>query len=67
MVINNNNHIIIIYIYYLKNSYFTLFNNQQANNTARELKSVMINKQAQYIKLVIYDCYENELNKYNQV
>ncbi|ORY86530.1 hypothetical protein LY90DRAFT_663181 [Neocallimastix californiae] len=50
-----------------KIGYFTLFNNQQANNTARELKSVMINKQAQYIKLVIYDCYENELNKYNQV
>jgi len=47
--------------------YFTLYNNQNINNTARELKLIKIGKKAQYIKLVIYECYKNQSNIYNQV
>eukprot|EP00833_Pecoramyces_ruminatium_P014368 jgi/Orpsp1_1/1188400/evm.model.d7180000064490.1 len=47
--------------------YFTLYNNQQINNTARELKSITLNKKAQYIKLVLHECYKNNSNINNQV
>ncbi|OUM67561.1 hypothetical protein PIROE2DRAFT_4965, partial [Piromyces sp. E2] len=47
--------------------YFTLYNNQEVDNTARELKSITINKKAHYIKLVIYECYKNDANIDNQV
>ncbi|ORX51359.1 hypothetical protein BCR36DRAFT_350935 [Piromyces finnis] len=50
-----------------KIGYFTLYNNQEINNTARELKSIKINRKAQYIKLVIYKYYENDANINNQV
>jgi len=47
--------------------YFTLYNNQNVNSTTRELKLIKIDKNAQYIKLVVYECYKNQSNVNNQV
>jgi hypothetical protein len=48
-------------------SYTILDDNSRSNYKARELKSIHIDCEAEFIKLVIKDCYVNELNLYNQV
>ena len=45
----------------------SLNDNIQSNWRARELKSVYINKDCQFMKLRLHKCYVNKYNLYNQV
>ena len=47
--------------------YCALDNNERANYKARELKSVRLDAEGEYIRLVARRCHENHLNQYNQV
>lgn len=47
--------------------YLSLDNNQRSNYMARELKSVYINAQGQFLKLVIQNCHINNVNMFEQV
>lgn len=42
-------------------------NNARAQFRARELKSIKINADGEYMRLVIRNCHRNRLNEYNQV
>ncbi|KAJ3285756.1 hypothetical protein HK104_009336, partial [Borealophlyctis nickersoniae] len=47
--------------------YVSLDSNVKTGYRARELKSVHIDAQGDYLKLVVHKCYVNTLNLYNQV
>ncbi|KAI8388725.1 uncharacterized protein BYT42DRAFT_244737 [Radiomyces spectabilis] len=47
--------------------YVCFDNNVRAKFRARELKSIKVNADGEYIRLVIRSCYRNRLNTYNQV
>ncbi|KAF7722353.1 hypothetical protein EC973_003197 [Apophysomyces ossiformis] len=47
--------------------YVCLDNNMRAQFRARELKSIKVNADGEYIRLVIRNCHRNRLNTYNQV
>ncbi|DAZ92690.1 TPA: hypothetical protein N0F65_010109 [Lagenidium giganteum] len=47
--------------------YLTLKSNVESNYMARELKTVHIDNEAVFIKLVLHQCYVNERNLYCQV
>ncbi|CAG8829895.1 8116_t:CDS:1, partial [Gigaspora rosea] len=46
--------------------YCALDSNERANYKARELKSVKLDAEGEYIRLVARSCHENLLNQYNQ-
>lgn len=48
-------------------SYVCFDNNARAQFRARELKSIKINADGEYVRLVIRNCHRNRLNTYNQV
>lgn len=45
----------------------SLDSNERSNFQARELKSVQLHAEADYLKIVIHQCHVNKLNIYNQV
>ncbi|KAL9538036.1 hypothetical protein MBANPS3_011250 [Mucor bainieri] len=47
--------------------YVCFDNNARAQFRARELKSIKINADGEYVRLVIRNCHRNRLNTYNQV
>ncbi|KAI8385053.1 uncharacterized protein BYT42DRAFT_564515 [Radiomyces spectabilis] len=47
--------------------YVCLDNNMRAQFRARELKSIKVNTDGEYIRLVLRNCHRNKLNLYNQV
>ncbi|RCI04153.1 hypothetical protein CU098_000103, partial [Rhizopus stolonifer] len=47
--------------------YVCFDNNARAQFRARELKSIKINTDGEYVRLVIRNCHRNRLNTYNQV
>ncbi|CDH51167.1 flagellar associated protein [Lichtheimia corymbifera JMRC:FSU:9682] len=47
--------------------YVCLDNNTRAQYRARELKSIKVNADGEYVRLVIRNCHRNRLNTYNQV
>ncbi|KAI8985964.1 hypothetical protein BDB01DRAFT_849801 [Pilobolus umbonatus] len=47
--------------------YVCFDNNARAQYRARELKSIKMNADGEYIRLVIRNCHRNRLNTYNQV
>ncbi|TMW68162.1 hypothetical protein Poli38472_007834 [Pythium oligandrum] len=47
--------------------YLTLKSNVESNYMARELKTVHINNEATFVKLLLHQCYINERNIYSQV
>ncbi|KAI8885345.1 hypothetical protein K501DRAFT_322450 [Backusella circina FSU 941] len=47
--------------------YVCFDNNARAQFRARELKSIKINADGEYVRLVIRNCHRNRLNAYNQV
>ncbi|CAO3646454.1 unnamed protein product [Cunninghamella blakesleeana] len=47
--------------------YICFDNNARAQFRARELKSIKINADGEYIRLVVRNCHQNRLNTYNQV
>ncbi|OBZ82688.1 Centrosomal protein [Choanephora cucurbitarum] len=47
--------------------YVSFENNARAQFRARELKSIKINGDGEYVRLVIRNCHHNRLNTYNQV
>jgi hypothetical protein len=47
--------------------YLSFDSNERSNHQARELKSVHVNVDAAYVRLVIHRCHLNKLNIYNQV
>ncbi|CAO3674612.1 unnamed protein product [Rhizopus microsporus] len=47
--------------------YVCFDNNARAQFRARELKSIKINMEGEYVRLVIRNCHRNRLNTYNQV
>ncbi|KAG0170146.1 hypothetical protein DFQ29_009418 [Apophysomyces sp. BC1021] len=47
--------------------YVCLDNNERAQFRARELKSIKVNADGEYIRLVIRNCHRNRLNTYRQV
>ncbi|KAI9313238.1 hypothetical protein BX666DRAFT_1981026 [Dichotomocladium elegans] len=47
--------------------YVCLDNNARAQYRARELKSIKVNTDGEYVRLVIRSCHRNRLNTYNQV
>ena len=47
-------------------SYVCFDNNARAQFRARELKSIKINMEGEYVRLVIRNCHRNRLNTYNQ-
>lgn len=48
--------------------YVSLNSNEQSQYQARELKSINITPQrAMFVKLILHDCWKNDLNPYNQV
>ncbi|CAI2177844.1 15557_t:CDS:10 [Funneliformis geosporum] len=55
------------YILFRRLGYCALDNNERANYKARELKSVRLDTEGEYIRLVARRCYANNLNQYNQV
>ncbi|CAG8595874.1 13898_t:CDS:10, partial [Funneliformis caledonium] len=55
------------YILFRRLGYCALDNNERANYKARELKSVRLDTEGEYIRLVARRCYANHLNQYNQV
>ncbi|CAG8510758.1 2920_t:CDS:10 [Dentiscutata heterogama] len=48
-------------------SYCALDSNERAKYKARELKSVKLDAEGEYIRLVARSCHDNQLNQYNQV
>lgn len=48
-------------------SYVCFDNNARAQFRARELKSIKINADGEYVRLVVRNCHRNRLNTYNQV
>lgn len=48
-------------------SYVCFDNNVRAQFRARELKSIKINADGEYVRLVIRNCHKNRLNTFNQV
>ncbi|KAG0171874.1 hypothetical protein DFQ29_008645 [Apophysomyces sp. BC1021] len=46
--------------------YVCFDNNARAQYRARELKSIKINADGEYIRLVVRNCHQNKLNSYNQ-
>ncbi|RIA83627.1 hypothetical protein C1645_785930 [Glomus cerebriforme] len=55
------------YILFRRLGYCALDSNERANYKARELKSVRLDTEGEYIRLVARRCYSNHLNQYNQV
>ncbi|PKY44949.1 hypothetical protein RhiirA4_542229 [Rhizophagus irregularis] len=55
------------YILFKRLGYCALDSNERANYKARELKSVRLDTECEYIRLVARRCYSNHLNQYNQV
>ncbi|CAG8453154.1 7736_t:CDS:10 [Acaulospora colombiana] len=55
------------YILFRRLGYFALDSNERANYKARELKSVRLDTEGEYIRLVARRCHTNHLNQYNQV
>ncbi|KAG2192917.1 hypothetical protein INT46_009323 [Mucor plumbeus] len=47
--------------------YVCFDNNARAQFRARELKSIKINADGEYVRLVVRNCHRNRLNTYNQV
>lgn len=47
--------------------YVCLDSNTRAQFRARELKSIKVNADGEYVRLVIRNCHQNRLNTYNQV
>ncbi|KAI9244556.1 hypothetical protein BDA99DRAFT_577124 [Phascolomyces articulosus] len=47
--------------------YVSLDNNTRAQYRARELKSIKVNADGEYVRLVVRSCHRNRLNTYNQV
>ncbi|KAG2223406.1 hypothetical protein INT45_001712 [Circinella minor] len=47
--------------------YVSLDNNTRAQYRARELKSIKVNVDGEYVRLVVRSCHRNRLNTYNQV
>jgi hypothetical protein len=47
--------------------YFCFSNNISSSYQARELKSIDLEGEAEYVKIVLHACYMNTLNLYNQV
>ncbi|KAF7729326.1 hypothetical protein EC973_004582 [Apophysomyces ossiformis] len=47
--------------------YVCFDNNARAQYRARELKSIKINADAEYVRLVARNCHQNKLNSYNQI
>lgn len=52
---------------FIVDSYVCLDNNTRAQYRARELKSIKVNADGEYVRLVIRNCHRNRLNTYNQV
>ncbi|KAI8640199.1 hypothetical protein BD408DRAFT_420103 [Parasitella parasitica] len=50
-----------------KLGYVCFDNNARAQYSARELKSIKINVDGEFVRLVIRNCHRNRLNEYNQV
>ncbi|CAH1758354.1 12365_t:CDS:2 [Entrophospora sp. SA101] len=55
------------YIHFKRLGYCALDSNERANYKAREFKSVRLDVDGEYIRLVARKCYTNHLNQYNQV
>ncbi|GBC03311.1 hypothetical protein RclHR1_05060014 [Rhizophagus clarus] len=55
------------YILFRRLGYCALDSNERANYKARELKSVRLDTEGEYIRLVARRCHSNHLNTYNQV
>jgi len=49
------------------NRYIDLASNERSDFKARELKSIHVDAEGLFLKLVIHKNYVNELNLYNQV
>ncbi|KAI8362787.1 hypothetical protein BD560DRAFT_437071 [Blakeslea trispora] len=54
-------------IEFMRLGYVSFENNARAQFRARELKSIKINADGEYVRLVIRNCHHNRLNTYNQV
>lgn len=57
-------------MHYLANAYtrfLTLKSNVESNYMARELKTVHIDNEATFVKMLLHQCYINERNIYSQV
>jgi centrosomal protein CEP104 len=52
---------------FIRLGYLTLKSNVESNYLARELKTVHIDQEAYFIKLLLHSCYINERNIYSQV
>ncbi|CAG8493198.1 1743_t:CDS:10 [Dentiscutata erythropus] len=55
------------YIHFRRLGYCALDSNERAKYKARELKSVKLDTEGEYIRLVARSCHDNLLNQYNQV
>ncbi|CAG8437416.1 7595_t:CDS:10, partial [Acaulospora morrowiae] len=55
------------YIHFRRLGYCALDSNERANYKARELKSIRLDTEGEYIRLVARRCHPNHLNQYNQV
>ncbi|CAM9966114.1 unnamed protein product [Heterosigma akashiwo] len=47
--------------------YLSLNSNERSNYQARELKSVYVDTQANFVKLLVHKCFINQYNLFNQV
>ena len=52
---------------YAKIGYFHFDDNQSSDFQAREMKSVFVDVTTQYLKLVLYQPYQNKMNIFDQV
>ncbi|KAG9304583.1 hypothetical protein G9A89_020147 [Geosiphon pyriformis] len=55
------------YVHFRRLGYCALDSNERAQYKARELKSVRLDAECEYIRLVARRCHSNHLNQFNQV
>lgn len=55
------------YVHFRRLGYCALDSNERANFKARELKSIRLDIEGEYIRLVARRCHSNHLNQHNQV
>ncbi|CAG8487062.1 2062_t:CDS:10 [Ambispora leptoticha] len=55
------------YVHFRRLGYCSLDSNERAQYKARELKSVKLDTEGEYVRFVARKCHSNHLNQYNQV